>query len=82
MTIQNTSVLVDLNISTWTGRKLDKKVSGEIDASKGTKTRAGNYHKQLMAGTDKLEEVQKIVGAAPRADAALVRCWLTPAADG
>lgn len=64
MTIQNTSVLVDLNISTWTGRKLDKKVSGEIDASKGTKTRAGNYHKQLMAGTDKLEEVQKIVGAA------------------
>ena len=63
MTIQNTAVLVDLNISAWTGRKLDKKVSGEIDADKGTKTRAGNYHKHLLAGTDKLEEVQKIANA-------------------
>lgn len=67
MTIQNSAVLVDLNISAWTGRKLDKKVSGEIDANKGTKTRAGNYHKSLLAGTNKLEEVQKIVSA--------VRVW-------
>jgi len=34
--IQNSSMLVDLNISVWTGRKMDKKVSEEIDASKGT----------------------------------------------
>jgi hypothetical protein len=55
-------VLVDLNISTWTGRKLDKKVSEEIDSAKGTKSRAGNYHKHLLAGTLKLEQVQKLVG--------------------
>jgi len=67
MAIQNSAVLVDLNISAWTGRKLDKKVSGEIDASKSTKVRAGNYHKHLLAGTEKLEEVQKIVSA--------VRVW-------
>lgn len=67
MTIQNSAVLVDLNISAWTGRKLDKKVSGEIDASKSTKVRAGNYHKHLLAGTAKLEEVQRIVSA--------VRIW-------
>lgn len=67
MTIQNSAVLVDLNISAWTGRKLDKKVSNEIDADKGTKTRAGNYHKHLLAGTAKLDEVQKIVSA--------VRVW-------
>lgn len=67
MTIQNSAVLVDLNISAWTGRKLDKKVSGEIDASKSTKVRAGNYHKHLLAGTEKLEEVQRIVSA--------VRIW-------
>ena len=63
MAIQNTSVLVDLHITAWTGRKLDKKVSGEIDASKNTKTRAGNYHKHLLAGTDKLETVQRLAGA-------------------
>lgn len=67
MTIQNSAVLVDLNISAWTGRKLDKKVSGEIDVNKSTKTRAGNYHKNLLAGTAKLDEVQKIVSA--------VRVW-------
>lgn len=62
--IENSAMLVDLNISAWTGRKMDKKVSDEIDASKGTRTRAGNYHKALLAGSDKLDEVQKIVGAA------------------
>ena len=67
MAIQNSAILVDLNISAWTGRKLDKKVSGEIDVAKGTKTKAGNYHKHLLAGTEKLEEVQKIVSA--------VRVW-------
>jgi hypothetical protein len=64
MTIQSAAVLVDLNIRAWTGRKLDKKVSGEIDAAKNTKTKAGNYHKHLLAGTAKLDEVQRIVSAA------------------
>lgn len=59
--IQNSSVLVDVNISVWTGRKMDKKVSSEIDAAKNTKTRGGNYHKHLLAGTQKLEELQRLV---------------------
>jgi hypothetical protein len=61
--IENSAMLVDLNISAWTGRKMDKKVSDEIDASKGTRTRAGNYHKALLAGSGKLEEVQRIINA-------------------
>ena len=60
-------MLVDLNMSTWTGRKLDKKVSDEIDVSKGTKAKAGNYNKKLLAGSDKLEQIQKVVTA--------VRTW-------
>jgi len=59
--IQNSSMLIDLNISVWTGRKMDKKVSEEIDASKGTHARAGNYHKKLLAGTQKLDELNKLV---------------------
>jgi hypothetical protein len=46
---------------------MDKKVSEEVDASKGTKARAGNYHKKLLAGSDKLENIQRIVTA--------VRSW-------
>lgn len=65
--IQNSAMLVDLNIGVWTGRKMDKKVSEEIDASKGTHARAGNYHKKLLAGTQKLDELQKLVSA--------VRIW-------
>ena len=59
--IQNSAVLVDVNISAWTGRKMDKKVSDEIDAAKNTKAKGGNYHKKLLAGTRKLEELQKLV---------------------
>ena len=47
--ISTSAVLVDLGISTWTARKLDKKVSEEIDETKGTKARAGNYHKKLRS---------------------------------
>jgi hypothetical protein len=65
--IGNNAMLVDLNISMWTGRKMDKKVSEEVDSAKGTKARAGNYHKKLLAGSNKLEQVQKIVSE--------VRAW-------
>jgi len=64
MAIQNSAILVDLNISAWTARKLDKNVSSEIDVAKGTKAKGGNYNKHLLAGTDKLDAVQKIVSAA------------------
>ena len=59
--IQNSAMLVELNISVWTGRKMDKKVSSEIDAAKHTKSRAGNYNKKLLAGTEKLDNLQKLV---------------------
>jgi hypothetical protein len=41
---------------------MDRKVSNEIDANKHTRVKAGNYHKSLFAGTDKLEKVQSIAG--------------------
>lgn len=59
--IQNSSVLVDVNVSVWTGRKMDKKVSDEIDVAKNTKTKGGNYHKKLLAGAAQLEDIQKLV---------------------
>ena len=57
-------MLVELNIPLWTARKMDKKVSEEVDVTKGTRARGGNYHKNLLAGSDKLERIGKIAGAA------------------
>ena len=58
--ISSSAMLVDLSISVWTARKLDKNVSAEVDASKNTKTKAGNYHKNLLAGSEKLAEIGKL----------------------
>jgi hypothetical protein len=60
---------VELNISCWTARKLDKRVSEEVDAAKHTKVKAGNYHKHLLAGNPHLDAVVKY--------AAKIRLWNT-----
>ena len=57
--IASSNVLVELNISVWSARKLDKSVSKEIDVNKGTTTKAGNYNKHLLAGSDALSKIQK-----------------------
>jgi hypothetical protein len=59
MSITASAILVDLNISVWTARKLDKKVSDEINVVKNTTTNAGNYSKNLLAGSTTLAEIQK-----------------------
>lgn len=65
--ISSSAMLVDMSLSVWTARKLDKKVSAEVDQAKSTRARAGNYHKNLLAGSSKLEEIGKI--------ASTVRNW-------
>ncbi len=59
ISIASSAMLVELSITGWTARKLDKKVSAEIDVSKGTQTQAGNYHKNLLAGTGVLDTITK-----------------------
>lgn len=67
--IATSAMQVELNISCWTARKLDKKVSEEVDTAKNTKVKAGNYHKHLLAGNPHLDAVVKY--------AAKVRLWNT-----
>ncbi|NDC25079.1 MAG: hypothetical protein EBZ49_13275 [Proteobacteria bacterium] len=57
--IATSSMLIDLNISVWTAKKLDKSVSQEVDESKEAKFRAGNYNKNLLAGTHQLDRIVK-----------------------
>jgi len=62
--ISNSAMLVELNISTWTGRKLDKGVSLEVDQAKHTTTRAGNYNKKLFADEPVFDAIGKFAGNA------------------
>jgi hypothetical protein len=62
MSLDRNSILVNVSISMWSGRKLDREVSQEIDVTKSTKTRAGNYNKNLFAGVDELEKVKQVAG--------------------
>jgi hypothetical protein len=57
-------MLTELNISVWTGRKFDKVVSQEIDTAKQTTTRAGNYHKNLIADEPNFIALSKFGGNA------------------
>jgi hypothetical protein len=45
--LSGSALIVNLSMSVWTGRKLDKRVSEEVDQANSTKTRAGNYNKNL-----------------------------------
>lgn len=63
-TISSSAMLVELNISVWTGRKYDKQVSREVDVAKQTQTRAGNYNKILFADEPKFSAIGKFAGNA------------------
>ena len=52
--------LCELNISTWTARKLDKNVSREVKQSKGAHSdEAARVNKYLMAGMNNLKEITR-----------------------
>jgi hypothetical protein len=62
MSIASSSVLVELNISVPSFRKLDKKTSDEVNVGKKAVKGASRVNVHLLAGTDKLEELHKFVG--------------------
>ena len=62
--LSNQAILVELNVSVPSFRKLDRKVSKEVTNSKGASDSAARVNKNLLAGTDKLNEIQKFVANA------------------
>lgn len=73
--IGSSAMLVELNISIWTARKLDKKVSNDVDISNSTMTKAGNYHKNLLAGDDSLAAIGKLAGLIRNYHVAITSPW-------
>lgn len=61
MSIASSSVLVELNISCPSFRKLDRKTSDEVNVDKQAIKGASRVNVHLLAGTDRLEKVHKFI---------------------
>ena len=63
MSISNKAVIVHLQVSQWTARKLDRKATQSVETAFSTVGKVGNYTKQLLPAARELDEVAKQVGA-------------------
>ncbi len=63
MDITSKAMLVSLTIKTWSGSKIDKRVSQDVADQHGADRDAGNYSKKLVA-KDALAEIKSISGEA------------------
>lgn len=59
--ISSSSMLVELSISTWTGRKLDKRASKDVTINNNADTGIANVNKKLLGNCQELTAVQKFV---------------------
>lgn len=60
--LSNRAMLVSLNISQWSARKLDKNETVAVRNKHGATSKAARVNKSLLPGAYKLEQVQKIAG--------------------
>jgi len=68
-------VLVQLTISTWTARKLDKSATKKVAIDNNASVKAGNYNKNLLAGCTELDDLKKFVGNARNTHYAMTLPW-------
>ena len=59
MNLNDRALLVQLNISQWTARKLDKRATKDVAAMNNAAEVAGRYNKSLLPMNDYLDNVQK-----------------------
>ena len=60
-TLADRAMLVRLTIKQWTARRLDRKVTREVNTSRGAAADAGNYHKALVA-KEALQTIRQLAG--------------------
>lgn len=58
------ALLVSVNISQWTGRRIDKKATETANITHKASASAGNYHKKLLPGAAELEAISTITSQA------------------
>lgn len=55
------ALLVSLNISQWTGRKIDSKATATVVLNHHTELAAGSYHKKLLPKASELDKIACVV---------------------
>ncbi|MBX5268568.1 hypothetical protein HJB99_07735 [Rhizobium sp. NLR17b] len=60
--LETRAMIVNLTISQWSGRRLDRQVTDEVNSSHGASDDAGRYNK-LLIPKDALAPIEKIVNA-------------------
>jgi len=74
-TIASSAVLIDLSISTWTGRKMDKRASETITSQNNASKGVANVTKKLLGDCDELTAVQKFAANARNTHYAMTTPW-------
>lgn len=73
--ISSSAVLIDLSITTWTGRKLDKRASQDVTAANSAAKGVANVNKRLLGDCAELDAVQKFAANARSAHYAMTMPW-------
>lgn len=63
ISISSSAMLVDLSISTWTARKLDRSVTDEVNSNKKASKAASRVNKNLLPEVAQLSRINKFVSA-------------------
>lgn len=74
-TIASSAILIDLSISCWTGRKLDKRASDDITSQNNASKGVANVSKKLLGDCDELTAVQKFSANARNSHYAMTMPW-------
>lgn len=73
--IASSAVLIDLSISCWTGRKLDKRASQDVTNQNNAAKGVANVHKKLLGDCAELDAVQKFAANARNIHYAMTMPW-------
>lgn len=73
--IASSAVLIDLSISCWTGRKLDKRASEQVTATNYAAKGVANVSKKLLGDCAELDAVQKFAANARNSHYAMTMPW-------
>jgi hypothetical protein len=73
--IGSSAMLIELSVSTWTGRKLDKRASKEVTTSNHAASGVANVNKKLLGDCAELDAVQKFVANARNLHYSMTMPW-------
>lgn len=73
--VSASAMLVELKVSQWTGKKLDKDASADVIAGNNAKRGVARVHKDLMGDCEELSAIQKFTGNARGTHYAMTMPW-------